>query len=337
MKKSDYSAEVSIDMSKCQYKDMPMLFTSLKVGSNGFKYLDTGNNIISTKTYENGACPKEPIFNGANARCYADRYADLKNAFGYNSASLINHYHAHGKNEKRAFNCECKVCPTAPKFDAANAMCYADRYADLKAAFGYNTASLINHYHTYGKNEKRAFNCQCDAEAPTSAVLTGPLSNDNAICYANRYADLKAAFGYNVAALINHYNVYGRNEGRSFNCDWKDPLATYPSYEVCCGSSNSKWKAEGDRLALKVDTSGCGWTSGTAPMYFTSLSDTTCGAELFTTTPRCAARSIGHEAIYFPKPGAFTVKVASIPGATIPSADKAKEYNWQVNWCGVRR
>ena len=168
------------------------------------------------------------------------------------------------------------------------------------------------------------------AEPVLEPTLTGEYSIDNAKCYADRYTDLKGAFGYNVKALIAHYSEYGMKEGRTFNCNWKDPLADYPSYETCCGSSNSKWENGGTDIVLPVDTSGCGWTKGSAPMYFTSMSDTTCGAELFTSTPRCAARAIGYQAIYGAGVKGFTVKARPIPGTNLPSAANAAKYNWQV-------
>lgn len=37
----------------------------------------------------------------------------------------------------------------------------------------------------------------------------------NAVFYADSYSDLKSAFGYNEAALYNHYIQYGIREGRS--------------------------------------------------------------------------------------------------------------------------
>jgi hypothetical protein len=47
-----------------------------------------------------------PMFDDTNAKCYADRYADLKNAFGYSTQQLINHYNTNGKIEGRTFNCD---------------------------------------------------------------------------------------------------------------------------------------------------------------------------------------------------------------------------------------
>jgi hypothetical protein len=116
-----------------------------------------------------------------------------------------------------------------------------------------------------------------------------------------------------------------------------------PTYEVCCGSSNSNWEDfDSTTLTLPVDTSGCGWDNGPAgapnraPTYFTSLSDSTCGSELFKTTPRCAARTIGYQSIYKPTNKKFQVYARPIPGMKMPTKEKAKEYNWQINWCAVK-
>ena len=79
---------------------------------------------------------------------------------------------------------------------------YADRYEDLKKAFGYNRVALYNHYITYGIRENRI------------AEFDMSIANFNYIAYADRYEDLKNTFGYDKAALYNHYITYGVNEGR---------------------------------------------------------------------------------------------------------------------------
>ena len=83
-----------------------------------------------------------------------------------------------------------------------NYVAYADRYSDLKDAFGYNKKALYNHYITYGINENRI------------AEFNLSLDNFDYIAYADRYSDLKDTFGYNQKALYNHYITYGINEGR---------------------------------------------------------------------------------------------------------------------------
>lgn len=115
------------------------------------------------------------------------------------------------------------------------------------------------------------------------------------------------------------------------------------TYEVCCGSSNSGWKQfSSSTLSLDVDTSGCGWDNGPigapnrVPTYFTSISDSTCGSELFKSTPRCASRTIGYQSIFSPTNKKFKVYARALPGGKVPTAAKAKEYNWQINWCAVK-
>ena len=74
---------------------------------------------------------------------------------------------------------------------------YADKYPDLKAAFGYDGAKLFNHFTTYGMKEKR------------QAIATF-----NVEAYANNNPDLKVAYGSNWPAYYEHYCRYGHNEGR---------------------------------------------------------------------------------------------------------------------------
>lgn len=87
-------------------------------------------------------------------------------------------------------------------------MDYADRYSDLKDAFGYDRTALYNHYLTCGINEGRTANFQ---------RAEGSIDRFDYIDYADRYSDLEAAFGYDRDALYNHYLTYGINEGRIAN------------------------------------------------------------------------------------------------------------------------
>ena len=51
-KVSAYSAAARIDMSKCQFDEAPVIFTSMNVESEGRRYLNSGSNIINTKPDE---------------------------------------------------------------------------------------------------------------------------------------------------------------------------------------------------------------------------------------------------------------------------------------------
>lgn len=75
---------------------------------------------------------------------------------------------------------------------------YANKYGDLKKAFGSNANSLWNHFKTYGLKEGRQGS-----------------ANFNVIAYKNRYADLQKAFGNNLPEYYKHYVQFGNKEGRS--------------------------------------------------------------------------------------------------------------------------
>ena len=74
---------------------------------------------------------------------------------------------------------------------------YANKYPDLKAAFGTDATKLYQHFVTYGINEGRQGCASFDIKT-----------------YLQKYSDLKAAYGNNYAEALNHYLVHGYQEGR---------------------------------------------------------------------------------------------------------------------------
>jgi hypothetical protein len=96
------------------------------------------------------------------------------------------------------------------------ASCYLYRYHELAAKFGTNnTGSIekaITHWKEYGQKEKRDKTCEKD------------LSEDEASCYLNRYADVKSletsvASPANLTkAIQNHWKLKGKAEGRNKHC-----------------------------------------------------------------------------------------------------------------------
>lgn len=75
---------------------------------------------------------------------------------------------------------------------------YANKYDDLKKAFGTNADKLFSHFVSNGMNEGRQ-----------------AISTFNVITYKNRYADLQKAFGDNLRLYYQHYIKNGYKEGRS--------------------------------------------------------------------------------------------------------------------------
>lgn len=75
---------------------------------------------------------------------------------------------------------------------------YANRYPDLRAAFGNNAQALWLHFQNNGMNEFR----QASIEF-------------NPVAYKQHYPDVAAAFGNNNPMYYYHYVAFGKAEGRS--------------------------------------------------------------------------------------------------------------------------
>ena len=113
---------------------------------------------------------------------YADKYPDLKAAFGYNESALKNHWLTDGIREGRQ--------PSAvfdPKY-------YVYNNEDIWKAYGNDYVSAYNHFITTGYSELR----------PSSNEYYGTY-------YKNRYGDLS---GLSAFRLMRHYLINGRQEGR---------------------------------------------------------------------------------------------------------------------------
>ena len=83
----------------------------------------------------------------------------------------------------------------APVFDPEY---YANKYADLEAAFGHDPNKLWQHFIMFGMNELRQASEQF-----------------NPIYYKSHYPDLVGAYGDNNPMYYFHYVAFGINEGRS--------------------------------------------------------------------------------------------------------------------------
>ncbi len=128
------------------------------------------------------AAGMEDVF---DTQAYADKYPDLKAAFGDDEKALLNHYLTYGIQEGRE------------SFGLLDVVKYREMYPDLAAVFGDDWDAYVEHYLTYGALEGRE---------------TG--TDFNALDYAERYPDLKAAFGDDVLALYKHYQTCGKTENR---------------------------------------------------------------------------------------------------------------------------
>lgn len=121
-----------------------------------------------------------------DAKYYADKYQDLKEAFGYDEDALYQHFIDYGIGEGRS---------ASPVFDVLK---YRETYADLNAAFGEDWDAYVEHYFNFGIEEKRI-----------NGVAFDP------VLYAEAYPDVKETFGGNYAAIVEHFLNYGMSEGRT--------------------------------------------------------------------------------------------------------------------------
>lgn len=89
--------------------------------------------------------------------------------------------------------------PTPAQYAAVfDATYYANKYPDLKAAFGTNETALFNHFYNSGMAEGRQGSEEFNVQA-----------------YMNRYPDLKSAFGNDLKKYYVHYVTSGKAEGRN--------------------------------------------------------------------------------------------------------------------------
>lgn len=143
---------------------------------------------------------------------YAERYKDLKLAYGFDEEQLTNHFWDYGLSEGRL---------ASPVLDVLE---YSKMYPDLQLVFGNDWDKYAQHYFQYGILEGRDNGTDFKPEI-----------------YLSMYPDLQAAFGDNSVAATIHYLEYGYAEGREYQfatpSDAFQPSYSTERYELEDGSS----------------------------------------------------------------------------------------------------
>lgn len=142
-----------------------------------------------------------PIF---DATYYANRYADIKAAYGDDAAGMLQHFITYGMSEGR------QGCETF------NVQSYGNAYKDLRNAFGNDWKSYYIHYMNHGIREGRVGIGYETTLVGGSTVYNGIDYSAvyDANYYVNKYRDLKNAFGYDEDSLLVHFVNCGMREGR---------------------------------------------------------------------------------------------------------------------------
>lgn len=195
-----------------------------------------------------------------DAAYYADRYPDLKTAFGNDDSALLQHFIQYGMAEGRQ---------GSSQFDVYS---YKNLYPDLRAAFGNNLKSYYMHYISSGKSEGRKatgvntlqkpittyngidysavydYNYYLKKHSDLAKIYTnddigllahfvncgmseGRQAKDSfdVFSYRNQYQDLRVAFGNNLKSYYMHYISNGKAEGRKATGvkSIQNPITTY--------------------------------------------------------------------------------------------------------------
>lgn len=138
-----------------------------------------------------------------DAAYYANRYPDLKVAFGNDESALLQHFIQYGMAEGRQ---------GSSQFDVYS---YKNLYSDLRVAFGNNLKSYYMHYISSGKAEGR--------KATGVNTLQNPITTYNGIDYSavydynyylKKYSDLAKIYTNDDIGLLAHFVNCGMGEGR---------------------------------------------------------------------------------------------------------------------------
>lgn len=135
---------------------------------------------------------------------YANRYTDLKTAYGSDVAALFSHFINHGMEEGR------QGCATF------SVQSYKNTYRDLRAAYGNDLKKYYLHYIKNGKNEGRVGTGYETTLVGATTIYKGVDYSKlyNPYYYLNNNKDVYEKYGYDDDAIIEHFVNVGMQETR---------------------------------------------------------------------------------------------------------------------------
>lgn len=146
------------------------------------KYNITIDRVVRHFDVSGKSCPAYYIDN--------NKWAAVKDRISASSTSKSSISSVVTSNAKYLYNSLDYSCVFDPVF-------YANKYQDLKNAFGTNAAKLFEHFTSFGIKEGRQ-----------------AISTFNVTVYKNKYTDLQKAFGNDLSKYYEHYIRFGKKEGR---------------------------------------------------------------------------------------------------------------------------
>ncbi len=219
-------------------------------GAVGDYYLilrDSGNLEIYRGTPSNAGASVLVWTAALDANYYSGRYPDLKNAFGTDARKLMEHWVTYGRFEGRApnngFSDAGRVKAMAANLDTKF---YANKYADLRNAFGYDAEALYQHWISYGMKEARIPNPATEAwlaPAPRSANGQSAMRVEDWL-HTNEY--LRAPGGGYVAVLQGDYNFVIYQTGDPKNANAGNHRWNYNNNQPIGGSGPAVLRIQAD-------------------------------------------------------------------------------------------
>jgi len=182
-----------------------------------------------------------------DAPYYNGRYADLKNAFNGDARRLMDHWVNSGRFEGRAPNASVSDAGRQ-KATAANldTKFYANKYGDLRNAFGYDADGLYQHWMNHGMKEARIPNQPTEewlAPAPRSANGRSSMRVEDWL-HTNEY--LRAPGGGYVAVLQNDNNLVIYQTGDPKNANAGNHRWNYNNNQPLGSSGPAVLRIQGD-------------------------------------------------------------------------------------------
>lgn len=179
-------------------------------------YINYGERERRTATGSHAITNGVTVYNGVDYSAvydysyYIAHQPDVYQAYNGDEIKVLQHFVTYGMQEGRQASADFDV------------YAYRAGYQDLRLAYGQDLKSYYLHYMYYGKQEKRT--------ATGSHTITNGRTVYNGVDYSavydfnyyiNAYGDLRAAFGTDDTAALEHFITYGMQEGRqasdSFN------------------------------------------------------------------------------------------------------------------------
>lgn len=144
--------------------------------------------------------------------------------------------------------------------NACNWTCYADRYYDLKAAYGNNSAGLQSHYNIYGRNERRMCTCSVTTFPTTSAKLL--------TIQGSSFGTTSSSIAVTIGTRGRCTNITIVTPHSSITCTPSDDVGTGQPLYVTVGTqiSNNFYTARTPPTISGVITAQGGSTEGNWPI-----------------------------------------------------------------------